>query len=108
MRKIRRKEKLFDNLIGYIQYREHGEKKNIYILFYVWTKMAKEKKIWKKKKQIFYVYIKKGWVMANTTPINFRNNPFTELNMVTSRITDLRNAGLSSSGAQRSQVPLKR
>lgn len=46
--------------------------------------------------------------MANTTPINFRNNPFTELNMVTSRITDLRNAGLSSSGAQRNQVPLKR
>ncbi|CRK96838.1 CLUMA_CG009918, isoform A [Clunio marinus] len=31
-----------------------------------------------------------------------------ELNMVTARLTDIRNAGYSSSGAKRSEVPLKR
>jgi len=44
----------------------------------------------------------------NTTPINCRNNSFAELNMVTARLTDVRNAGYSSSGAKRSEVPLKR
>jgi hypothetical protein len=43
-----------------------------------------------------------------STPINFRNNSLTELNMVTARLTDVRNAGYSSSGAKRREVPLKR
>lgn len=52
---------------------------------------------------------KKGFVRAAfTTFINCRNYSLTELNMVTARLTDIRNAGYSSSGAKRSEVPLKR
>lgn len=52
---------------------------------------------------------KEGFVRAAfTTSINFRNHSLTELNMVTTRLTDIKNAGYSSSGAKRSEVPLKR
>jgi hypothetical protein len=52
---------------------------------------------------ILFIYIKER---AHYNPINFRNYPFAELNMVTCRMTDLQN-GKISSGAS-SQVPLKK
>lgn len=55
------------------------------------------------------VYVKKGCCNgSHTTPINRRNNSLAELNMVTARLTDVRSSGYSSSGAKRSEVPLKR